>query len=92
MGFIAKQPNGLLCRHSNVTDCVTDYNMTEEEYVASCMEKAKTVAKENIKFNLRPFSDIEDSFIDNNMSQERFGEILAEMSQPKENSCWKKVF
>ena len=31
-GIIARQPNGLLCRHSTVVDCVTDYNMTQEEF------------------------------------------------------------
>lgn len=31
-GFIARQPNGFICRHSTVCDCVTDYNMTEEEF------------------------------------------------------------
>ena len=33
--FIARQPNGLLCRFSTVVDCITDYNMTEEEYIQS---------------------------------------------------------
>jgi len=37
--FIARQPNGLLCRFSSVVDCVTDYNMTEEEYIEMCAEK-----------------------------------------------------
>lgn len=38
--FIARQPNGLLCRFSTVVDCITDYNMTEEEYIEMCAEKA----------------------------------------------------
>lgn len=29
--FVARQPNGLLCRFSTVTDCITNYNMTEED-------------------------------------------------------------
>lgn len=37
--FIARQPNGLLCRFSSVVDCVTDYNMTEEEYIEMCVLK-----------------------------------------------------
>ena len=35
--FIARQPNGLLCRFSSVVDCVTDYNMTEEEYIENLL-------------------------------------------------------
>ena len=38
--FIARQPNGLLCRFSSVVDCITDYNMTEDEYIEMCAEKA----------------------------------------------------
>ena len=91
-GFIARQPNGLLCRHSNVTDCITDYNMTEEDYIAMCMENAKAEACAVIKNNVLPFSEIESSFVDNNMTQERFWQILMEMQQPKECSCWKKIF
>ncbi len=48
-GFIARQPNGLLCRHSTVTDCLTDYNMTEEDYINMCKEKAEEEAKDIIK-------------------------------------------
>ena len=33
MNFIARQKNGLLCRFSTVIDTVTDYNMTDEEYI-----------------------------------------------------------
>lgn len=29
--FIARQPNGLLCRYSTIVDSVTHINMTEEE-------------------------------------------------------------
>lgn len=39
--FIARQPNGLLCRFSSVVDCITDYNMTEDEYIEMCAEKAR---------------------------------------------------
>jgi len=38
--YIARQPNGLLCRFSTVVDCVTVYNMTEEDYIELCAEEA----------------------------------------------------
>lgn len=37
--FIARQPNGLLCRFSSVVDTITDYNLTDEEYIEMCAEK-----------------------------------------------------
>ncbi len=92
MGFIARQPNGLLCRHSTVTDCVTDYNMTEEDYISLCMEKAKEDASCILKNNVQSFSEIKDSFVDNNLNQKRFDDILMKMQKPKECCQWEKVF
>ncbi len=87
-GFIARQPNGLLCRHSTVVDCVTDYNMTEEEYINLCAEKAAEVArheaKEVLEGYMRPFHLVKDYFVPNNMTQEEFERILEDMSRPKE--------
>lgn len=37
--FICRQPNGLLCRFSTVVDCITHYNMTEDEYIKMRGEK-----------------------------------------------------
>lgn len=45
-GFIAKQPNGLYCRYSSVVDNITHYNMTEEDYIELCVERAKEEARE----------------------------------------------
>ena len=45
-GFIAKQPNGLYCRYSSVVDNITHYNMTEEDYIEFCVERAKEEARE----------------------------------------------
>ena len=30
--FIARQPNGLLCRFSSIVECVTHFNFTDEDY------------------------------------------------------------
>lgn len=78
--FIARQPNGLLCRFSTVTDTITHYNMTEEEYIEMCAEKAREEAKDTIENYTRPFEEIKEYFIDNNMTQEEFNRILQEMS------------
>ena len=42
MSFIARQKNGLLCRFSTVIDTVSDYNMTDEEYIEMCAQKARS--------------------------------------------------
>ena len=49
MGFIARQKNGLLCRFSTVIDTVTDYNMTDEEYIEMCAQKAREEAQATLK-------------------------------------------
>lgn len=71
--YIAKQPNGLYCRFSTVTDTVTTWNMTEQEYidmyVADAIERAKEIlAKpkvfECIKDDFRPYNNTIDEFDD----------------------------
>lgn len=83
--FICKQPNGLYCRFSTVVDTVTNYNMTIDDYVNICIEKAKKEAIDTIKNYLQPFEIIENSFIDNNMSKKEFEEILKKMNEPIKN-------
>ncbi len=77
--FIARQPNGLLCRFSTVVDTVTNYNMTDEEYIEMCAEKARKEARETIENYTKPFEEVKNYFIANNMTQEEFNRILLEM-------------
>lgn len=56
-GFIAKQPNGLYCRYSSIVDNITHYNMTEEDYIELCVERAKEEAKAVLE-KAKPFSDV----------------------------------
>ena len=49
-GFVSKQPNGLYCRFSTITDCPTDWNMTENDYICLCKRKAEKEAKEVARF------------------------------------------
>lgn len=78
-GYIAKQPNGLYCRFSSVVDTVTNYNMTEEDYIEMCAEKARKEAKEILEDHVKPFDRIKDDFRPNNDSIEQFEEILHDM-------------
>ena len=45
-GFVSKQPNGLYCRFSSVTDCPTAWNMTREDYINMKMQEAKEDAED----------------------------------------------
>ena len=78
--FVARQPNGLLCRFSTVVDTVTDYNMTDEEYIELRAEMAREEARMTIERYLRPFDWVKEYFAPNNMTKEEFNKILEEMS------------
>lgn len=59
--FIARQPNGLLCRWSSIVDNITHYNMTEDEYVELRAEEARKQARFELEHNprfIRPFSEV----------------------------------
>ena len=78
--FICRQPNGLLCRFSMVVDTITDYNMTEEEYIEKFAEDARETARDIIKYHLAPYERIDEYFAPNNMTVEEFEKIKAEMA------------
>ena len=54
-GFVSKQPNGLYCRFSTVTDCPTAWNMTREDYINMKMQEAKEDAEDVLDNYLKPF-------------------------------------
>lgn len=84
--FIARQPNGLLCRFSSVVDCITDYNMTEEEYIEMCAEKARKEAQDTIKHYMHPFKRIDECFVPNNMTVKEHKRIMKEMEKPADEA------
>lgn len=74
--FIVKQPNGLYCRFSTVVDCPTHWNMTEEEYIEYCAERAREEAREVLQHRLKPFDWVLDYYQPNNMTDEEFKQML----------------
>lgn len=48
-GIIAKQPNGLYCRISTIIDAPTHSNMTKQDYIDLCVERAKKKLKVYLK-------------------------------------------
>ena len=79
--FIARQPNGLLCRFSSVVDCITDYNMTKEEYIEMCAEKAREEARDVLDNYMQPFELVDKYFYPNNMTVEEHKRIMEEMKK-----------
>ncbi len=81
MSFIARQPNGLLCRFSSVVDCVTDYDMTEEDYIEMCAERAREEARRNLKDKrfVQPFDRVVNETLGNNITQKEFENLLENM-------------
>ena len=79
--FISRQPNGLLCRFSTVVDCITDYNMTEEEYIEMKAEQAREDARYAIAHHLRPYEWVDEYFHPNNMTQEEHEQIKKKMEE-----------
>lgn len=78
--FIAKQPNGLYCRFSTVVDCPTDWNMTEDDYIEMCKEKAEREARETLANYLQSFEMVKERFYPNNMTEEEFEQFLKDVS------------
>lgn len=81
--FIAKQPNGLYCRFSNVVDCPTHWNMTREDYLNNFT--GSVPSREDGEYILEnwllPFSKVIECFVPNNMSEEEFQELVKIMSE-----------
>lgn len=84
MSFITRQPNGLLCRFSSITDRPEQWNMTEGEYIAYYMEKARDEARMIIKNEMVPFERVREDFVPNNMTEKNFEVALKQMELPVE--------
>ncbi len=79
--FIVRQPNGLLCRFSTVVDCPTHWNMTDEEYIEMCAEKARMEARNVLDKHLLPFDEIKERFYPGNMTKREFKKLVEEMER-----------
>ena len=82
--YIVQQPNGLFCRFSSFCDCPTDWNMTKEDYISLCMERAKQDAIDTLENHLQPFERIQEDFNPTNMRKVEFDLAIKEMHKRKE--------
>lgn len=83
MSYIARQPNGLLCRFSTVVNTVTDINMTEEDYVELCAERAREEARWNLsqKNFIKSYDRVLADRTDDNITDERWRELRKQMGE-----------
>lgn len=79
--FIARQPNGLLCRFSTVVDAVTHINLTEKDYIELCAEQARKDAERNLKSEhfVEPFDTVLEYTRYDNMTYDEWQGYLKEM-------------
>ena len=77
--FIARQPNGLLCRFSSVVDGPTHWNMTEEDYIEMCAERARKEAREILKNYIQLFVQGVEETRPTNMTVEEIVKAFREM-------------
>ena len=75
--YIARQPNGLICRHSTVVDCVTHWNMTEDDYIEMHPETAREVLSDY----MQPYQNVIDDFRPQNMTNKEFKELRKIMEE-----------
>lgn len=81
--FVCKQPNGLYCRFSTIVDCPTDWNMTADDYIEMCKDKAEKEAREVLADYLQPFEMVKERFYPNNMTDEEFEQFLKDVETPQ---------
>lgn len=79
--YISQQPNGKYCRFSRILDTVAEYNMTAEEYIEMCAERARNAAKFELKHYLVPFREVKEDYLPTNDSVEEFNEKLKAMGE-----------
>lgn len=81
MSYIARQPNGLLCRFSTIVDTVTHINMSEEDYIEMCAVRAREEARRDLKDKLfvKSFDYVLEDIRFGNMTYEAWQGCLKEM-------------
>ena len=82
--FICKQPNGKYCRFSTVVDTITNYNMTEDEYIKLYVQRAIEEARDILENHLKPFDEVKKQFIPNNYTVDEFNKLLKEMGDTEQ--------
>jgi len=83
--FIARQPNGLYCRFSHVTECLTHINMTEEDYMNNFTGNvsSRAEAEEILKYHVEDFSRVNRFATTKNMTEAECKRTMTHVTLPK---------
>lgn len=79
--LVCRQPNGKICRFSTVVDTITDYNLTDDEYIEMEAESARECAKRTLAEGLANYDDMIGRFEPTNMSRAEFYKIRCLMGE-----------
>lgn len=58
--------------------------MTEDDYIAMCVERAIKEARDVLENHLKPFDEVKKQFVPNNDTVEEFNEYLKEMGDTEQ--------
>ena len=92
MSYIARQPNGLLCRFSTIVDAVTHINMSEEDYIEMCAERAREEAKRDLEDErfVKSFDCVLEDTLFDNMTYDEWQGYLKEMGYVALFQAWRQ--
>lgn len=62
-----------------MVDCVTDHNMTDEEYIEMCAERGREEARDVLKHHLVPYEQVIERTRFYNISKKEFAKLREEM-------------
>jgi hypothetical protein len=85
---ITKQPNGKYARFSTIVDNFTHINMTADEYINMCIERAVENAREDAKkvleYHTREFAEVMEDFNFYNPGKKKMREaLITAMNDPE---------
>jgi len=83
--FIARQPNGLYCRFSHVTEGLTHINMTKKDYLNNFTGSvsSKAEAEEILKYHVEDFSRVQRYITDLNTTKAERARIMTHITLPQ---------
>jgi len=83
--FIARQPNGLYCRFSYVTECLTHINMTEEDYLNNFTGRvaSRKDAEIILQYHVEDFSRVNRFATTKNMTEAECKRTMTHVTLPK---------
>lgn len=77
--FVSKQPNGLYCRFSTVTDTISHKNLTKDQMIDLLVKIERERLEDLFLYELYPFDEVIENFVPANNTVEEFNQMLKDM-------------